>query len=291
MAEVLYDSFKTPDVINDWVNEKTDGMIKEIMDYIDPDFVLGLANALAIDVEWESPFECNATTDNEFTKADGSIMDVEMMHNSYDYSGVYYLKTKDATGIILPYQDYNKKTGKVDYENGSSLEFVGILPEDDVDSYISSLTSEKLNKLFDSAKSSSSSYEINLSLPRFKYAYSVPNFIDILKALGIKDAFSFDDADFTGIMKKEDMKENLYVSQAIHKTYIDLNEKGTKAAAVTFFGFKDTAMPFEEEKETVYVKFNKPFVYMIRDTKTKEILFFGAVYEPNEWKGSTCSES
>ena len=90
------------------------------------------------------------------------------------------------------------------------------------------------------------------------------------------------------IVNKKDMYNNLYVGTAIHKTYIDLNEKGTKAAAVTFFGMKDIMAPIEEEKEVINIKFNKPFIYIIRDAETKEMLFFGAVFEPNKWNGTTC---
>lgn len=290
-SEVIYDKFENPDVINNWVNDKTDGMIKKILDFIPGDFVLGLANALAIDVEWDDPFDCSLTNSNTFTKENGEEIDVEMMHKTFDYSSAKYLSSKDAKGIVISYKSYDKKTGKEDYENGRSLEFVGILPNNSVDEYISSLTSEKISNLIDSGKYASSKFEINLSLPRFSYSYDVPNFIDVLNALGIKDAFNFDTADFTNIMDKKDMKDNLYVSDAIHKTYIDLNEKGTKAAAVTYFGMKDSAAIMPEEKESVSIKFDKPFIYMIRDSKTKEILFFGATYEPNLWKGSTCEKN
>ena len=86
-----------------------------------------------------------------------------------------------------------------------------------------------------------------------------------------------------------EIKENVYVGEAVHKTKIELNEKGTKAAAVTYFGmFKATAM-IEKDYEEVDIKFNKPFIYMIREKNTGELLFFGTVYEPNEWKGETCS--
>ena len=82
---------------------------------------------------------------------------------------------------------------------------------------------------------------------------------------------------------------NVYVGEAIHKTHIDLNEKGTKAAAITYFGmFKNSAMIEEEKYDTIDIKFNKPFIYMIREINTKEILFFGTVYESNIWKGTTC---
>jgi serpin B len=83
--------------------------------------------------------------------------------------------------------------------------------------------------------------------------------------------------------------DNIYVSDAIHKTYIDLNEEGTRAAAVTYFGIK-TSGAFIDDYELVEIEFNKPFIYMIRDKSSKEVLFFGTVYEPNVWNGSTCEE-
>ena len=85
--------------------------------------------------------------------------------------------------------------------------------------------------------------------------------------------------------------KNIYVATAIHKTYIDLNEVGTKAAAVTYFGIEksNAALP-EDEKKTINITFDKTFIYMIRDVKTKEMLFFGVVDAPNTWKGTTCSK-
>lgn len=287
-SEVLYDEFKTPDVINEWVNKKTDGMIKKIINKMDDNFVLGVANAIAVDVEWAKQFDCNDTTKEKFTKDNGKTINVEMMHNSYTTDSYKYLESKDAKGIIIPYKSYDSKTGKIDYDNGRNLEFIGILPNKSVEEYIKDLTEDGLNNLIKSASSASSTYEIKLSLPRFKYEYSVDNFKDSLVKLGIKDAFDQYNADFSGIMKKSDMDDNLYVGTAIHKTYIDLNEKGTKAAAVTFFGI-DSYAALPQDKEIVNIEFNRPFVYMIRDTKTKEMLFFGAVYEPNLWDGKTCS--
>lgn len=287
-SEVLYDEFKTPDVINEWVNKKTDGMIKKIINKMDDNFVLGVANAIAVDVEWAKQFDCNDTTKEKFTKDNGKTINVEMMHNSYTTDSYKYLESKDAKGIIIPYKSYDFKTGKIDYDNGRNLEFIGILPNKSVEEYIKNLTEDGLNNLIKSASSASSTFEIRLSLPRFKYEYSVDNFKDSLVKLGIKDAFDQYNADFSGIMKKSDMDDNLYVGTAIHKTYIDLNEKGTKAAAVTFFGIDSYAV-LPQDKEIINIDFNRPFVYMIRDAKTKEMLFFGAVYEPNLWDGKTCS--
>lgn len=287
-SEILYDDFKTPKVINDWVNEKTNGMIEDILDNMNDYFVLGIANALAIDVEWDSPFDCSKTISQKFTKEDGSSFNTEMMHASFKHEGTKYLKNDNATGIIIPYKKYNSKNGKEDMENGNNLEFIAILPNDSVSNYINNLTSEELDNLLLSAEESSDKLTINLSLPRFKYDYKLDNFMDILKNMGIKEIFDSEKADLTNIIERNETTDNIFVGEVIHKTHIDLNEKGTKAAAVTYAGiFSNGAML--EEKRKVNIIFNKPFIYMIRDNETKEILFFGTIYEPNKWNGSTCS--
>ena len=289
-SEILYDEYNTPDVINNWVNNKTDGMIDKILDTVEKDFVLGIANALAIDVEWEIPFDCSLTKREEFTKIDNKKMDAEMMHKTYKSSGVKYLKNDSATGIIIPYKKYNPKTGDVSYEEGINLEFIGILPNRSVNEYINNLSNDELNSLLSAATESSGVFEINLSLPRFKYDYNLIEFKSILETLGIRSVFDEELADLTNIISRKTADiNNLYVGKAIHKTHIDLNELGTKAAAVTYFGVYNTSM-MPPKVEKVDIKFNKPFIYMIRDSKTNEILFFGTVYEPNTWNGSTCSE-
>lgn len=286
-SELLYDEFKNPKVINDWVNNKTNGMINKILDDINEDFVLGLANALAIDVEWYDEFECINTKSRDFTKENGKIIQVEMMNKKISNKNYKYLENDNAKGIIIPYKSYNKSTGEEEFGD-SSLEFIGILPNSSLSEYINNLTDKELKDLFSNSKSPSDSLEINLSLPRFKYDYELKNFKEVLMDLGIIDAFDKDNADFTKMIPRNDKTGNIYVGQAIHKTHIDLNEKGTKAAAVTYFGmFKSTGI-MPQEKETINIEFNKPFLYMIRDTNSNEILFMGAVYEPNKWVDSTC---
>ncbi len=280
-AELVYDKFVTPDKINEWVNKNTYGMIPSILNDISPDFVLGLANAVAIDVKWETSFECINTREADFTKDDGTKMKTEMMFNSLDGGNAKYFKTDDATGVILPYQSY-ASNGEYS-ENGTQLEFVGILPNGNVKDYVENLSMDKI-KAIDSKLEGTDKHRINVYLPRFAHSFDLKDFDEVLKGNFIVEAFDPNLADFSGILGSKD----LYVSEAIHKTYIDLNEEGTKAAAVTYFGMDKNAMPME--KETVTVEFNKPFVYMIRDSKTKEILFFGVLREPNTWKGPTCSE-
>lgn len=279
-SEILYDDFNTPKLINNWVNEHTDKMIPKILDTIDKDFVLGLANAIAIDVDWTNSFECIGTRSEEFTKIDGSNVNVEMMHQTYKHHDAKYFNFDSIKGIILPYKN--------------NLEFVGIIP-DNINNYINSLNAESFDNIDKNAINSSDKLHIVLSLPRFSYSFDLNNFKNILIAMGINDVFDPVKSNLTNIITNDNLVkvdpnyDNIYVDEAIHKTYIDLNEKGTKAAAVTYFGIKANATAMEEKYETVQIEFNKPFVYMIRDIKNKEILFFGVVYEPNIWNGSTCS--
>ena len=277
-SEVLYDSFVTPDVINNWAKKKTDNMIDKVLDDMDPNFVLGLINAIAIDVEWNSQFECINTTSEKFTKKDNKKIDVEMMHQMYTTSAYKYFDNENEKGVILPYDN--------------SLEFVGIIPNKDINNYINNITKDTFDNIDKSLNSASSKKRLSLALPRFSYSYDLKDFKNILIQLGVKDAFNGANADFTKIITKANMLktdiENLYVEDAIHKTYIDLNEKGTKAAAITYFGMYKNSAIIEDEYDIVSIEFNKPFIYMIRDKNTKEILFFGIVYEPNLWKGSTC---
>lgn len=270
-GDILVDKFSTPKLINDWVNQKTNGMIPKILDQLSDDFVLGLANAIALDVKWQSEFECNNTREEKFNLINNQTKSVEMMHETYRNGHAKYLKNDEVTGIILPYEE----------SDNINLEFMAIMPND-LDSYINNLTQDKLNKTLEDFKVIIDDEEVNLSLPRFTYEYEIKNFIDILNKMGINSAFNTS-ADFSNMIDLN----TVYFDTAIHKTKIELNEKGTKAAAVTYFGMKNfMALP---AKKQIDIKFNKPFVYMIREANTNEILFWGTVFEPNSWKGSTCN--
>ena len=264
-AEILYDDMETPEVINRWVNDKTDGMIDKILDSVSKDFVLGLINALSLDAKWQSVFECYNTKKEVFTKNDGSTLDVAMMHNFFNERGHYYFDTGLAKGVILPYEAKDE----------NSLEFVAILPNGDIGSYVSKSIFDEITKIDDNKIEMISENKLNVYLPRFTNAFDLVDFMEVLKSLKITDAFDSLLADFSNIMDSE-------------RLYVDLNESGTRASAVTYFGLDKASMALAPEK-IFEIKFNKPFIYMIRDKKNKEILFFGTVYEPNLWKENTCS--
>lgn len=282
-ADIKYDEFKTPKVINDWVNEKTWGMIDKILDTVDENYVMGLASALAIDVKWKDAFECNLTFEEEFIKQDNSKMNTEMMHKTYKNSDYKYINNDLAKGIIIPYEK--------EENTNVELEFIGLNPKTSIDDFIKNLTKEKLDHITIDAKEANNKFHINLSLPRFKYSYEVEDFKKVLQNIGVTEIFKENEANLTKIMPHDDEINNLYVSDTIHKTFIDLSETGTKAAAVTYFGFKNASAMLENDFEEVDVKFNKPFVYIIRERNTNDLLFFGIVYEPNKWEKTTCMEN
>ena len=289
-AEIIYDEFTTPDQINAWCKEKTWDMIDKVIDEITPEFVLGIANAVAIDVNWFAEFNCHETESAEFSKDDGTVINVEMMHEEYKNT-VKYFEDDNSTGVVVPYMTYDAD-GNIN-NDGTKLEFVGILPNDSVSEYITNLNSDVLEGI-DNAEEASGSQKISVFLPRFKYDYDLSEFISVLKTMGIQSAFDKESADFTNIISRNDMNtlgfDNIYVSKAVHKTHIDLNEKGTKAAAITYIQVDYENALMDDSNEVIELKFDRPFVYMIRDSQSKEILFFGAVYSPNEWSGSTCTE-
>ena len=283
-ADIVYDPFERPDKINNWVKKETNGMIKKILDQMDPQFVLGIANAVAMEEEWQTPFMCESTSGYAFTKADGKQYDVSMMSQSFEEGASYYT-SEEADAVILPYKTYDRETGK-EAEVGEQLDFIGILPKD-LDSYISTFTMDTLHTIVEEQQpASSSSLEIYVGLPRFEYSYDFSKFKETLMHMGIQKVFTAGSCDLSNML---DHHPDAYVNEAIHKSYVKVNETGTKAAAVTYFGIKDMAMPLEDDKKFVSVIFDKPFIYLIKDHTTNEILFFGVVYEPEKWdENQTC---
>ena len=280
-AEFLYDEFRTPDVINNWANKETNGMIKKVVSNIDREFVLGLANAVAMEETWQDEFQCESIRKEEFTKTDGKKIDVAMLSKTYDSTAAYY-EDENSKAIVIPYKMYDRKTGKETDKDGEQLEFIGILPND-IDKYVSSINLDTIKKIDKEKRiANEDTLSIYLQLPKYKYSYDFKQFKNALIDMGIRSVFG--KADLSNMI---DNHPDLFVNEAVHKTYVEVDEKGTKAAAVTYFGTKDNAMA-PSEKEYVEIKFDKPFVFIIKDTKSNELLFFGVVYEPSKYEKPNC---
>lgn len=240
--------------INTWVSNKTEQMIPEILEKIDEDSLMYLVNAVAFDAKWMDPYMKESVRDGIFTRTDGSTEDISLMNSEESV----YLEDADTTGFIRP------------YENG--YYFVALLPNEDIaiDDYVRNFSAEQLENLLQNAIYS---YDVYAAMPKFKSEYSI-KLNDTLKAMGITDAFDGEKADFTGLGTYAD-GSNIYISEVIHKTYIEVDEQGTKASAATSVGMaKETSM---RESITKNVILDRPFVYAIIDSENELPIFLGVV--------------
>ena len=233
--------------INNWVNDNTDGMIDNILDSIPDEAIMYLVNAVSFDAEWDIIYRQNDIADGKFTNSEDKLMNVTMM--SSDES--IYLEDEDCKGFIKQYKD-----GK--------YSFAAILPNDDIKSFITSLSGEKLSKILASAEDCI----VEVKLLKFGYEYS-SKLNDALSALGMPTAFDGNNAAFSGIGKST--MGNISIGEVIHKTKIEVNEKGTKAGAAALVEMVDEGCVIAEKQ----VILNRPFMYMILDNETMLPLFAG----------------
>lgn len=248
-----FDGNETRDRINAWVEENTHGMIKNILNEVPEAAVMFLVNALTFEAEWAVPFEKYAIREEEFTAASGEKQLVDMMRSEENI----YLEDKNTTGFVKR------------YEGGYS--FVALLPDEDlsIEEYVAGLTGEKLGKLLNNPTYT----DVNIKMPKFEHEYDI-GMNDILKKMGMTDAFDAMTADFSAMGESE--RGNIFVSRVIHKTFITVDNLSTKAGAATVVQMDaEGAIINPKEPKTVYL--DRPFVYMIVDNETNLPIFIGAV--------------
>lgn len=259
------DIFKAPfDVgtlrdINDWVSENTDQMIPSILKEIPNDAVMYLINALAFDAEWQSIYRENQVRDGQFTKADGTKQDIKMMY-SEEHT---YLSGDGVQGFLKYYAD-----GK--------YAFAALLPDEGIDikEYVDSLDGESLHDLLGKTTRAT----VYAGIPKFQTEYSIELSV-LLQAMGMEKPFDHREADFSALGHILD--HTIYISGVLHKTYIAVDEKGTKAGAVTAVEMQDNAAAIlPDEIKTVYL--DRPFVYMIIDCEESLPIFIGMVRSVEE---------
>lgn len=242
---------KTVESINSWVKKNTDGMIPKIIEKADRYAVMMLVNAIAFDAKWETPYKRSGIEKLDFTSYSGSKKKTDFMCSTENV----YLKDGGAVGFMKP------------YKNGR-FAFAALLPDENtgIDDYVASLSGDKLMKIFSSAKRGN---EVNVKMPKFRAEYSA-QLIDTLKKMGVKDAFDSKTADFSSLIENRDA----YIATVVHKTFIEVDENGTRAAASTLVGADTMSL-----MEPYSVCLNRPFVYMIVDTETNLPLFIGVQTE------------
>lgn len=259
-ARVLdFSSRAAVDTINNWVVERTNGLIEEIVAYpIDPDTVLFLINAVYFLGEWTEPFKPEATQKNVFHGHNGEIEDVSFMQRTGNYA---YLEMEgEFQAIRLPYGKAERLAMYVflPHEKSSLSEVVAGLDGDKWDLW----------------RSQFASMRGNLILPRFSMDYE-KTLNEVLKDMGMEIAFDEDRADFFDMVVR-DRGDRLYISGVKHKSFIRVDEKGTEAAAVTAVELGAANAPLDYFRMDV----NRPFFFLIHDRDTNEILFTGTVVDP-----------
>lgn len=255
------DPQKASDIINNWVENNTNGLIKDLVPpgVIDPIYTyLILTNAIYFKGIWDVKFDPDNTTNMSFnTSEDGEIQVPTMSIVDTDET-FNYTETDELQILELPY-------------SGGDLSMILLLPKEGCNlSYATKFYNvENLsnwNALF-------SKTELDIYLPKFKIEtkYELKNY---LQALGMNEAFQYN-ADFTNISNET----NLFIDEVIHKAYIDVDENGTEAAAATAAVMKTTSIEQPERTEFIV---DHPFTFMIQQKTTGNILFMGNVVNPIE---------
>ena len=273
----FYDSeiYQTPfddttvDDINSWVNNNTKSMIPQLFKHgdLDPKAdvipMMTLINTLYFEAEWEKIYEETDVHDQKFTDINGEKHDIKGMYSQeYCY---YDLGDADAFRKYYKNRDFS---------------FVGILPkEDDIESYVNNLDADKLLEGLKQSEDPNT-FDLFVTIPKFKYNYDA-TLKDVLRDLGMEDAFDETKADFSKINDLSvEGADPLYIGDVIHKTRIEMAEKGTKAAAVTAVMMIAAVAPVPEKKE-IHIELTRPFVYMILD-KNDVPVFIGAATQLEE---------
>lgn len=261
-AEIKYSNI-TPNNINKWVDNKTNHMIPTLVDSVNPETIMAIINAISMKASWDSEFDCKNTHISEFNTIDGSIINTIMMVSN----DAQYIENDTAKGIIKKYKTY-----KNDDHKKVNLEFVAIMPNDGIDSYIENFNNEEFRNLL-STKDKYKNEDVSLKLPRFKYNYNFNNLMNVLINMGIKSIFNEKTADLSKMT--ESNSKDLYIGSIKQKSYIEVNEKGTKASAATIATVDENAA-----NVPIDIEFDKPFIYIIKQSNSDDILFFGVVYTP-----------
>ena len=239
--------------INNWVSENTDGMIEDILDKIPDSAIMYLVNALAFEAEWQDIYLKSQVRIGRFKTEDGIAKNAEFMHSQENV----YLEDENATGFMKYYKD-------------RKYAFVALLPKDGVSvkDYLDTLTGEEITDML----ADHGYTAVSTAIPKFETEYDV-EMSDVLKNLGMTDAFNMDVADFTKLGESSD--GNIFISRVLHKTFISVGEKGTKAGAATVIEAADGAM--EVEPKAVFL--DRPFVYMLIDCENNVPFFIGTLMD------------
>lgn len=241
--------------INDLISKNTDRMIEKMLDRIEDNSKLLLINTILFDAEWENKYESGDIKEGmTFTSLDGKTQKVTMMSSTEQK----YIESKDCKGFLRPYK-------------GNGYSFVALLPNADVDfnDFAASLDGQKFGELLGSVEGC----DVDVRIPEFESEYKNNEFAEILRHLGMTDAFE-SYADFSKMSDNE-----LRISRVIHQTKIEVSADGTKAAGATIIDMVGEGIDIIVDDPPKSVVLDRPFVYAIVDNETMLPIFIGEITE------------
>lgn len=249
----------TKNDINRWVKKNTRKMIPKIIDEISPDTVMYLINAMAFEANWAKPFSSyNILKNQDFTNIDGSKSKVDMLIDGEDF----YYNINGAHAFKKLY-------------SGGQYAYVGIeMPSDVTPTDFINELADKPDTFTKALKKGKNDFDVTIKMPKYKLDYGI-EMSSVLKKMGATCAFDAKKANLHNMLKKTKGK-NYYFSEVLHKTHIEVDENGTKAAAVTAISAKESSC-LPQKKEKLEINLDHPFVYAIVNVKTNIPIFIGTM--------------
>jgi serpin B len=249
-------NFASPDAvktINGWIEDKTNGKIKKMIERIAPNVVMFLINAIYFKGTWTYEFDKDLTKDDQFTKQDGATVPVRMMAQEGDFN---YFGDIGLQAIELPYGD-------------GDFSMILLLPRGDksIEDLTDQISVEKLNEWTERLRQQKVGGI--LEMPRFTFEYG-SSLKEVLSALGMSIAFNPGQANFTRINKGG----GLWIDDVLHKAFVEVNEEGTEAAAASVVVIVVSAGGH------LLMRLDRPFLFIIQENRSDTILFMGKVMEP-----------
>jgi serpin B len=253
-----HDPKRAADDINAWVDKRTAGLIKKIVDpsNFDAQTILALVNAVHVKAAWVTPFEGNATNPAPFTLADGTHVQVQMMNGEVN-APIARTAAYDAVALATK----QGITAWIIVPQGSQT------PE----ALINAFAKQGLTSVYEAAKPTAAM----LSLPRFKTEFSAPSLKDALSAMGMPRAFSPDQAELQGIVAPG-VHEPIWIGDVIHKAVLNVNENGFEAAAATVGTIEMGAAPYAP----IVIRADRPFLMVLTEKASSAPLFMAIVRDP-----------
>ncbi|WP_293086356.1 serpin family protein [Okeania sp. SIO3B5] len=253
VSEIDFEHPRSPEIINNWVNDITKGKIDKIIEKLEPNTVMVLLNAIYFQGNWEQKFSEDSTKEQPFYLPNGTKKQHPIMFQSSRY---LYYEDEEFQAVSLPYGE-----GRVSMYIFLPKEKVGL------DKFYQILNEEN----WENWMLQFYYCKVNLGLPKFKTEYEI-TLNDALKSLGMEIAFNKNNADFSGMRS---IPPELYIDEIKHKTFVEVNEAGTEAGAATSItmGVRSVEIPVD-------MLVDRPFFLTIRDDDSGTILFMGEITNP-----------